>query len=303
MTLTLIHMTLVMACGTLWGVIRPVGLGAEETRQVLTSTVYYVFLPALILEVLWSADIGMQSVGFSILGVSSILSALILIYLVTRLLKFGRPQTGAILLATAFPNVTYLGLPVLEKTFGSWARSVAIQLDLFAAAPLVFTVGVMIARYYGEDEQPHKSTLLFLNTPPFWAALIAVCLNLNHIPVPLWLGGALKQLSVAVVPLMLFSLGLALSWRSVKLSLLPYIVPVIIIKLLLMPLFVIEAVSYLSMSDQHKAAAVIDLAMPSMMLGIIFCDRYKLDSALYAMAVTITTLLSILTLPFWYSQL
>ncbi len=55
------------------------------------------------------------------------------------------------ILAAAFPNVTYLGLPVLEQTFGSWARSVVIQIDLFATAPLLFTVGIMIVRHYGED--------------------------------------------------------------------------------------------------------------------------------------------------------
>jgi predicted permease len=54
---------------------------------------------------------------------------------------------------------------------------------------------------------------------------------------------------------------------------------------------------------QFKAAAVLDLAMPSMVLGVVFCDRYGLDSAMYATAVTITTVLSLLSLPFWFSVL
>jgi hypothetical protein len=44
---------------------------------------------------------------------------------------------------------------------------------------------------------------------------------------------------------------------------------------------------------------VIEAAMPSMVLGLVFCDRYGLDTALYAAAVTLTTLLSLLTLPLW----
>jgi predicted permease len=180
---------------------------------------------------------------------------------------------------------------------------VAIQIDLFAAAPLVFTVGIMISRYYGEDEGERRSMLAFLNTPPFWVAFVAVILNLNHISAPLWLEGTLQKLSAAVVPLMLFSLGLALSWNAIRLKNVPYIIPVILIKLFLMPLIVIEIVTYLTMNEESKAAAVIDMAMPSMVLGIVFCDRYKLDSSLYAMAVTVTTLFSILTLPFWYSIL
>jgi predicted permease len=303
MTLTLIQMNIVMACGVGWRFVSPAGLTAEQTRPVLTTVVYYVFLPALILDVLWAANIGLESFEYTIVGVGGILLVLLITWTVVWLFKFSRAKAGAILLATAFPNVTYLGLPILEQTFGSWARSVAIQLDLFAAGPLLFTVGVMVARYYGDNENENKSILSFLNTPPFLAAFIAIFLNLNHVPSPDWLDGVLKQLSAAVVPLMLFSIGLALSWSAVRWKNVPYIIPVIIIKLLVMPLIVIEMVSYLSMDDQHKAATVIDMAMPSMVLGIVFCDQYKLDSSLYAMAVTVTTFFSIFTLPFWYGFL
>jgi len=40
-----------------------------------------------------------------------------------------------------------------------------------------------------------------------------------------------------------------------------------------------------------------------MVLGIVFCDRYNLDVSIYAAAVTITTVLSLLTLPMWYQVL
>jgi predicted permease len=40
--------------------------------------------------------------------------------------------------------------------------------------------------------------------------------------------------------------------------------------------------------------------MPSMVLGIVICDRYRLDTALYAMVVTLTTALSLVTLPAWF---
>ena len=70
-----------------------------------------------------------------------------------------------------------------------------------------------------------------------------------------------------------------------------------------MPLFAALVASYLPMSGPFKAAAVMDMAMPSMVLGVVFCDRYKLDSALYAMIVTVTTALSLITLPLWHTAL
>ncbi|WP_445370612.1 AEC family transporter [Methylomonas sp. HW2-6] len=304
MNTTLIQMTVLMLCGAGWRITTPNRLSAEQTRLVLTSVVYYFFLPAMVLDVLWRADIGWQSLSFSLLGCASILATAGLSWAICKLCRFRNPQTGAVILAAAFPNVTYLGLPVLEQAFGSWSRSVVIQLDLFAAAPLVFTLGVGLARHYGESaaDKP-KSPLAFLNAPPFWAAFVAVALNLNQIATPDWLAGLLHTCSGAVAPLMIFSLGLALSWRDVHLRNLPYVVPILLVKLLLMPLFAFWLADYLALAGQFKAAAVLDIAMPSMVLGIVLCDRYRLDSGLYAMAVTLTTACSLFSLPFWFHSL
>ena len=305
MNTTLIQMTVLMLCGAGWGIFSPNRLSAEQTRLVLTTVVYYFFLPAMVLDVLWHADIGWQSMQYSLLGCSSIVLGIALSWLAAKLFRFKNPQIGALILAAAYPNVTYLGLPVLEQAFGSWSRSVVIQIDLFAAAPLVYTAGIMLARHYGEadgDEKP-GSLLAFFNAPPFWAAFFAIMLNLNQIDAPVWLAGLLQKCSAAVAPLMIFSLGLALSWRAVRLRNLPYIIPVVLIKLLLMPWAAMWLSGYMSLTAQYKAAAVMDIAMPSMILGIVLCDRYKLDSSLYATAVTITTALSLLSLPFWYRVL
>ncbi len=304
MNSTLIQMTLLMACGIGWRILRPAGLTADQTRLVLTAFVYYLLLPAMVLDVLWTADIGLHSFQYTILGVGCIVFAMLCIWMAGTLLKFEDKRLGAMILAAAFPNVTYLGLPVLEQTFGSWARSVVIQMDLFAASPFLFTIGIMVVRHYGEDTtEKRKLVISFLNAPPFWAAGIAVILNLNGLVAPAWFAGVLQKLSAAVVPLMLFSLGLALNWKTIIARNIPYVIPVILIKMLLMPLFAIVLVSYLPMEGKYKAAAVLDIAMPSMVLGVVFCDRYRLDSALYAMTVTVTTALSLITLPFWHGVL
>jgi malate permease and related proteins len=301
---TLIQMALLIAGGIGWRLLKPQGLQAEQTRMVLTSVVYYFFLPAMVLEVLWSAKLGKESLHFAGLAVASILFGIGCIWCFGRLLNIDPARFGAVMLAAAFPNVTYLGLPVLEQTFGHWARSVVIQIDLFATAPLVFTLGIMIARHYGQDNAGIRQPLWsFLNAPPFWAAGLAVALNMNGLLPPVWLLSTLKSLSGAVVPLMLFSLGLALDWRSVKLRNIPYVMPVMVVKMLLLPLFAMLLVQISTIGGQYKAAAVLDLAMPSMVVGIVLCDRYRLDSSLYAMAVTLTTGASLFFLPFWHQIL
>jgi predicted permease len=304
MNSTLIQMTLLMACGVGWRVLTPEGLSAEQIRQVLTTLVYYLLLPAMILDVLWTADIGLHSFHYTVLGVGCVIFALICIWVIGKFSNFSNKRLGAMFLAAAFPNVTYLGLPVLEQMFGNLAKSVVIQIDLFATAPVLFTLGIIIVRYYGDESaEKSRSVFSYLNTPPFWAAAIAVILNVNDVVTPEWLSGVLHKLSAAVVPLMLISLGSALSWKAVTLRNMPYVIPIILVKMVLMPLFAIFLIGYLPIEGGYRAIAVLDLSMPSMILGIVFCDRYQLDSSLYAMAATVTTALSLITLPFWYGVL
>lgn len=301
---TLIQMSLLMVGGIVWRFVEPQGLDAEKTRKVLTTLVYYFLLPAMVLEVLWAADIELQSLKYTVIAVASTVFGMICYWMLGAVFKFEHQCLGAMILAAAFPNVTYLGLPVLEQTFGLWARSVVIQLDLFAISPLLFTLGITVVRHYGKDTSEKRQPIWsFMNAPPFWAAGLAVVLNQNGLEAPIWLSGTLKLLSGAVVPLMLFSLGLALSWKAVNVRSIRYILPVIVIKMMLIPLFAILLIDHMTMDNNIKAAVVLDLAMPSMVLGIVLCDRYQLDSALYAMAVTVTTALSLIALPFWYHVL
>lgn len=206
-------MTVLLLLGSLWRVFKPAGLTAEQTRLVLTQLVYYLLLPALVLSALWQAKIGTQSLYIAIISSLSILFSGACLWLVLKPFRLSNQQTGALILATSIPNVTYLGLPILEKAFGEFGRSIAIQFDLFGCEPWLFTLGILVARHYGESNQKEEHVLwAFLKIPPIWAAVFAVSFNLNHVPMPVWLDNILSLLTPAVAPLMLLSLGMGLQW-------------------------------------------------------------------------------------------
>lgn len=298
------QMAALIVCGILWRSIRPGGLDADATRRVLTTVVYYLLLPALVLVVLWRAPLGLSSIKISLLATAGVALGLLLTWGFCRVCKHGPAVIGAMVLAAAFPNATYLGLPVLENLFGETGRSIAIQYDLFACTPLLLTVGVLVAQRFGSNEAPRaKPWLELFKVPPLWAALLAVVLNLTGVPVNAWLVGWLEMLAAGVVPLMLFSLGLSLRLDTWRLRYIPPLVPVIVIQLLLAPLLVWGLGSSLGLTGTMLIGVVLEAAMPSMVLGIVFCDRYGLDTSLYAAAVTVTTALSLITLPLWYGWL
>jgi len=75
---------------------------------------------------------------------------------------------------------------------------------------------------------------------------------------------------------------------------------VLVIQLLLMPLLVWGLALATGLDQRLLAPVVLEAAMPSMVLGMVICDRYGLDTAVYATAVTLSTALSMLTLPLWH---
>ena len=305
MTSTLAQMTVLLLLGTLWRFFKPAGLTAEQTRLVLTQVVFYILLPALVLSALWRVEIGKQTLYIALISGASILFSGGSLWGLLHFFRLSNKQAGALILAASIPNVTYLGLPILESTFGSFGRSIAIQFDLFGCEPWLFTLGILVAQHYGETKQAQKENLFLslFKIPPIWAAIVAVTLNINHIEIPSSLDNILSLLTPAVAPLMLLSLGMGLQWQSLHWRNLPKIMPVLLFKMLLMPLFALAIAWQLGMTGDFLSASIMEVAMPSMMFGIVLCDRYKLDSSLYAMTVTVSTVLSLLTLPLWYEFL
>ena len=306
MTLVLMAMVAIIAAGIGWRLL----LGsdsAEAIRSHLALAVYHIFLPALVLQVLWQTPVDMNTVRIPLVSALAVLLSMLaafLIYgnglLVRRFLPASaKAATGALLLAASFGNFSYLGLPVLTQTFGDWAQMVAIQFDLLASTPLLFTVGIMLARYYGGSGRGSHPLLALFEVPAFWAAIAGLSLSLIGVAMPAWLGKSLDLLGSAVVPLMLLSVGMALRWQAGWMGRMPVLLPVIVIQLLLMPLIAWGACIGSGMPERLIAPAVVEAAMPTMVLGLVICDRFRLDTAIYAQAVTLTTFLSLLTLPLW----
>ena len=300
----LLQMGALILCGIVWKLLKPGGLDPVATRKALTSLVYYLLLPALVLSVLWKAELGTNSFLIAAAAAFGILVGLMLSLLACRFCKLTSPEAGALILAATFPNATYLGLPVLEATYGPWARSVAIQYDLFACTPLLFTVGIWVAVKMGrQSDNTAYSYLDLLRIPAIWAVLLALTLNGLDIPMPTIVADTLVLLERGVVPLMLISLGLSLEWQRSRWQQVPSLIPTVLLSLFIIPALVMVFTSVLGLGGDMRAAVVLEAAMPSMVLGIVLCDRFNLDAGIYAGAVTVTTAASMISLPLWYGWL
>ncbi len=308
----MLQMALLIIAGIAWQRFAPEHISATSHRRALTDLVFYILLPALVIDVLWQAPLDADTFSIQLTAVSRLVSAALLMWLSLKIFNrfkpISRAQQGALMLAATFPNATYMGLPVTSEVLGNWAQEMVLKFDLFACTPILLSIGIMMGQAYGDQAHHQSDTHTnpfkeLLKVPPLWALVLACGLNLTQTPQPEMLGHALHTLAGGVVPLMLIALGMSIRWDTFKIALLPKLLPVCMIGLVIAPLTAMTVAQFLGLGGHTLTAVTLLSAMPTMVFGVIICERYKLDGALYAAAVFSTTLLSILTLPAWFQFL
>jgi malonate transporter and related proteins len=104
--------------------------------------------------------------------------------------------------------------------------------------------------------------------------------------------------AAALTPCALFAIGLGLSVEDVRSSLRASIV-LAAVKLMIMPLIVYGLCVALGLGPLYTIAAVVCAAVPTAKTVYILAGEYKVEEALVAATVSITTLLSVVTLLGW----
>jgi predicted permease len=142
-----------------------------------------------------------------------------------------------------------------------------------------------------------------MRVPPLWAAILAVILNSAGVTMPEWLDEWLNMLGIAVIPLMLISLGMSLQWSAWQRHTLPLLMPVLMLQFAVMPLVATLVATGIGLTGMTLTGTILEAALPSMVLGLVLCDRYGLNTGIYALAVTVTTTLSLFTIPLWFGAI
>jgi predicted permease len=208
-----------------------------------------------------------------------------------------RPAIGSLVLSAAFGNVTYLGLPVITETMGARFGYVAILYDLLASTPVLLTVGMLVAARYGSGASVSVAASLrrVLRLPPLWGVVAGIASHALPFPLPAALLDAVQLMGRAVIPVMIFTVGLALDFHDVVR--LPVALPALALKLVAAPAAAWWVATKLGISGDVLAAVVIEGAMPVMVLSLVIADEFRLDVPLAAACITVSTVASFFTLP------
>ncbi|HUJ17407.1 MAG TPA: AEC family transporter [Nitrospirota bacterium] len=270
-------------------------------RHALSVSVLHFFLPALAFGLVATAHADRSFIAVpvtaALVTLASIGAGFALYALLPRFRSMDRRALGVLILSSSFGNVTYLGLPVITQMMGSRFGYVAILYDLLATTPVLLTLGVFIAARYGSGASASLGDSLgrVLRLPPLWAVAGGLVVNLGGVPVPEIVLDAAQLMGRAVIPVMTFTVGLALDFQDVKR--LPLAAPALGVKLLASPVLAWWIGSRAGLSGDALRAVVIEGAMPVMVLSLVIADEFDLDVPLAAVCVAASTVALFFTLP------
>jgi predicted permease len=293
---------LITAAGYAWRFFNPGGLDRHKVRHALNVTVLHFFLPALAFSLMATTRVDrsflavpLTAAAVTVIGMAAGFAAYRLID--ARIIRLHRPAFGVLILVASFGNVTYLGLPLITEMLGEQFGYIAILYDLLAATPLLLTVGVFIAARYGEGESVSIAASIkrVLMLPPLWGAAAGIGFVVADIKAPDLVLYTTGLMGKAVIPVMIFTVGLALDFRDLKR--LPIAVPALAIKLVMAPVLAWWIGSQLGITASTLKAVTLEGAMPVMVLSLVLADEFELDVPLAAACITVSTVASFFTLP------
>lgn len=276
-----------------------IGMITEETSKRLSAIVVNIANPAMIL-VSGISDERMEgrellSLTVVILAIYAVL--LLLAYLLPVLLRVDPKSRGVYQAMTVFSNIGFMGYPIIAALYGSSA----ILYGALYSIPfniLIYTFGVSALRKKENGEEKKKLSLKEVLNIGVITSIISLILYLWQIRVPGFLTDTLSYLGNLTAPLSMMVIGASMTsislrelFTDVRLLLFS------LIKLLLIPVLGMLLIRQVVTNEVICGVFMIMLATPAGSMTAMLAQEYDGDYETASRGVTLTTLLSVITMP------
>jgi malate permease and related proteins len=261
--------------------------------QTLNRVAYYVFVPAFIFHAISSSKIPFANTAKMILF---IMAAHLVVSLIAGgiacLMRRSREMIAAFVMIAVFGNVGNFGLAVIRFRLGDTAVAPA-TIYFVVIAITAFIVCVGAAGWARDGRRGALGGLL--KTPALWAAVPALIVAHGNIAIPLMFSRMIGLLAEAMIPVMLFALGLQLlEQKRVRFS--TDVMVATSARLLLAPAFACMLAIPFHLRHIDYAAGVLQAGMPTAVLVAIISKEYDIVPDFVTSVVLISTLTSLITL-------
>lgn len=281
-------------------VVAVVALGAwagprlDVDLDTLSSLAWWVLGPAFVFDLFVGSDLGGgTTLRLAAAGLAGMAAAIAVAYLATGVAGTGRSARAASLMTSSYGNVGNAGLAITAFALGERA--------LVAAGVLLLTINIAgvtlgVALATGQRDGLGGAVRRALLAPMTVAGTLALLLRGVGVEPPLALGRAIGLLGDAMIPIMLFALGVQLAATGVGRPT-PDLGISAFAKLAVAPLAATAAGAAVGLEGAVLGAVTIQSAMPPAVFCMLVALEHDLVPDRVTSTVVTTTGLSLLTLP------
>lgn len=290
---TLLPLILLIGIGSLL----QLTIATEAWVEVLNKLAIYLLFPALIFSGMMKVELE-QIDDFLFLYGNALLLVMIIVVLKFGLTKLGLAQklVNTYVIAVFFGNVGYLGFPIITSLLEGSQGVVSMHVALYTL--ILFTLGIGILEFDTHQKIDKKIFIDTLKNPLLLAVIASVILLATDIRLPFVVQKTIDLLAGGATPIILISLGIFLIRPLPKGLNYKHLITLITLKLLIMP-SIFYLYFYLGNQSSTLAISVLEAVMPVAITPFILAQLYPMERELIALAVVISSILSIITLSIW----
>ena len=269
----------------------PVAVTAWADKYVLQ-----IALPAVIIAkistVTFDADVVLPvAVAWSVMLVS-----IVAVLVASRIFKWSRSLTGALLLVGVLGNTSFLGLGMVESLLGADHLASAIAYDQVGTFVGLALWGSFVASTYGAGESGWRPVLKRLSRfGPFLALLASLVFRVIDLPADVY--SILNGVGKTVAPVAMCALGLRFTLNVSRSVQGPALFGLISKMAVLPGLVYVVAAIVGSPLDLAWSTSILQAAAPPMVTAGVVAVGAGLSAELVAYMVGVGTLVSFVSLP------
>ena len=289
---------------TILSIILMIGIGyalkridflSEKDINPLNKIIMNILLPCMIFSALYSSDLSLiPKLGILpfVILISSFVTGLVS-FLILKKLGYDDKKLWTVLVTVMIANTAFMGYPVNLGIFGHEGFLRAIFCDIATMCIFLILSFVLVIKFGGTVKKAIRKIALF---PPLWAIVFGLGLNILNVPIGPVLNNTVNYLGNGAIPLIMISLGLSIDLAGLSRSK-SMVAFTSIMQLLFFPAIAFIVVLFLGLSDLQYTVAIVEAAMPSLMLSLVLAITYNLDYQLTSDCILINTVISLITLP------
>jgi predicted permease len=273
----------------------------KDSSTALIDIVVYFIFPVFIIYKIHFLEFNEDIYVVVGLAFAAFFIGITFAYIFSRIFNINANSAAMIAMSVAYGNTSFLGFAFVDSLYGDYALSLAIfydQVNMFVLAffsPIICSLGSRDQKF--SIKKVLKSIATF---PPTIAFVIAILTKGMVFPEILTL--YLKDISMILVPVVMFAVGMKFNISSLKGQGLGVSI-IILISMVLVPLSIYLIGTTFWELDIAIKSAVMEAAMPPMVMATMIAIRGGLDEDLGMASLGVGMTLSFISIPLLFSLL